>query len=258
MFANKTVYLTIDDSPSRDFIDKINFLDKHNIPAVIFGIGNKMEGKPEEIIEAIKKGFLIGNHSYSHPHFSKITLQKAEKEILRTDKIIDELYKKANKHRPVKLFRFPYGDKGWNKQTESIFVKLLPGRIQKVFNRFSGSKHKEKIQQYLKDMNYIHPKYEDVTYPFYKKDLNLMEENDMYWTFDFREYKKDSIDDIYEHMEKKQQYDKINGRNYKVGSLMDDSSNDILLIHDHEETSHLFYEILDKCIKSDLRFSLKC
>ncbi len=52
---------------------------------------------------AIKKGFIIGNHSYAHPHFSKITKEEAFEQIKKTDKIIEEVYKKSrNKRRNQK------------------------------------------------------------------------------------------------------------------------------------------------------------
>ena len=64
----------------------------------------QLEKDPEPVIEAIQQGFIIGNHSYSHPNFSKISTSKCIEEIDRTDQIIDDLYKQASVERPIKLF----------------------------------------------------------------------------------------------------------------------------------------------------------
>jgi len=108
----KTAYLTIDDAPSKDFRKKIDFLLSKNIPAIIFCQGNDLQNNQEEIIYAIKKGFIIGNHSHDHPYFSQLTLEQAKEQIKKTDVVIDEIYQKAGILRPVKFFRFPFGDKG--------------------------------------------------------------------------------------------------------------------------------------------------
>ena len=52
--VKKNVYLTIDDAPSKDFREKIDFLISKNIPAIIFCVGNKIEDRSEDVIYAIK------------------------------------------------------------------------------------------------------------------------------------------------------------------------------------------------------------
>ena len=108
----KIAYLTVDDCPSSDFKRKVDFLLLKNIPAIFFCIGKLMEKRKKVIIYAIKKGFIIGNHSYSHIPFSKLSLREAKREIKKTDEIIEQLYKGAGIKRPIKVFRFPNLDKG--------------------------------------------------------------------------------------------------------------------------------------------------
>ena len=69
----KKVYLTIDDSPGTQFTQKVDLLAKHDIPAVFFCIGELMEKYPAAVVDSIHKGFIIANHSYTHPAFSKIS-----------------------------------------------------------------------------------------------------------------------------------------------------------------------------------------
>ena len=70
-----------------------------------------MEQYPDQVIYAIRKGFVIGNHSYSHPKFSDISIEECLEEISKTDLIIDRLYKEANVKRGKKYFRYPKGIK---------------------------------------------------------------------------------------------------------------------------------------------------
>lgn len=77
----KKVYLTIDDSPSKDFRDKVNFLYERNIPAIFFCIGENIIKYKEDIEDAIRKGFLIGNHSFNHKHFSDMSIDEGKKSI---------------------------------------------------------------------------------------------------------------------------------------------------------------------------------
>jgi len=86
---HKEIYLTIDDSPSSSFRSNLDYLISNEIPAIFFCIGNLMADYWDDIIFAIKQGYLIGNHSYSHPHFSDIPLEDAKREIRQTDKLID-------------------------------------------------------------------------------------------------------------------------------------------------------------------------
>ncbi len=106
--------LTFDDGPSEKFDKLLSYLIKNKYKAIFFCLGKNLEipKRQKQIIKAIKKGFLIGNHSYSHPNFNIISFRKAKEEILKTDEIIDGIYKKAKIKRPIKLFRFPFFRKG--------------------------------------------------------------------------------------------------------------------------------------------------
>ena len=150
-------YLTIDDAPSKDFRKKINYLIKKNIFAIIFCIGQNIKKNKKDVIYAIKKGFVIGNHSYNHPHFSEIELEECLNQIKKTDKIIEDLYKETEIKRPIKIFRFPYGDK--------------------------GGKNKKNIQEILKSLSYKQPKFENIKYLYYRF-YGLHKDWDVFFTFD--------------------------------------------------------------------------
>jgi len=213
----KKVYLTIDDSPSENFMSKIIFLKNKNIPAIIFCIGRLIEKNEKDIIEAIRKDFVIGNHSYSHNRFSEISMERGYEEIKRTDKIIERCYKKSGRKRPAKLFRFPYGDKGDG------------------FNPLSKNK-KRFYQECLKKLGYEQPDFRNIKYNYWIKN-NLKKEHDIFWTYDFEEYNL-PLDRVFRDMNKK----------------LKSKSNDIVLLHDHKETEKEFYLIIENLIKNKIKF----
>ena len=104
----KIAYLTIDDAPSNNFDMILKYLLKNKIPAIFFCEGRKIIKRPENIIKAIKDGFIIGNHSYDHPNFSEISIEEAESQITDTDKLIESIYVESGIERPIKVFRFPF------------------------------------------------------------------------------------------------------------------------------------------------------
>lgn len=125
--VKKAVYLTIDDGPAEDFLQKVNYLNSLDIKVVWFCLGEALERFSEEAIYAIKAGHIIGNRSYDHVDFSSIPVHAVKDQIERTDRIIDELYSKANAARPSKLFRFPFMEHIADDMSEDHF-----GDIQRV------------------------------------------------------------------------------------------------------------------------------
>lgn len=166
----KRVYLTIDDGPSSEFRKKIDFLHKRKIPAVFFCKGCNIEKRMDDVVYAIKKGFTIGNHSYNHPHFSIISLDEAKQEIKKTDDLIELAYKKAKIRRKVKLFRFPYGDRGF-------FVFFIS---------------KPSLQRYLSELGYV---------PF-GNVTHLRKGIDVYWTLDTWDWKNEEAGVVAERIKK--------------------------------------------------------
>lgn len=150
----KQAYLTIDDSPSKDFKKKVDYLHKRRIPAIFFIIGKLAEKDKDSLIYAIKKGFIIGNHSYNHPNFSEITIEQSKEQIRKTDKIIEGLYSKSGIKRPIRLFRFPFLNNGDKKEYRKTNWK---------------NKHVKRIQQILRELGYKQPKFKKINYKWFKK-----------------------------------------------------------------------------------------
>ena len=61
------ISITFDDGPDETITPKIlSILEKNNIRAAFFCVGNKIEKYPEIFKSIVEKGHIIGNHSYSH------------------------------------------------------------------------------------------------------------------------------------------------------------------------------------------------
>lgn len=111
MLTSKS-YLTIDDSPSSRMNDLVDYLLSKNIPAIFFCRGDHLEKNSSSAIRAIQKGFILGNHAYSHQRASEKEFAWIVDEIDRTEKLLQQVYAAAQVERPAKYFRFPQLDRG--------------------------------------------------------------------------------------------------------------------------------------------------
>lgn len=105
------ILLTIDDSFSTRSIEMMDFLKSKDIGAILFCIGERMNSFRSSgvHIKAIHDGFVLGNHSYTHPIFAHKSPEEQRQEILLTETQIQLAYTDAGVRRPKKLFRFPFG-----------------------------------------------------------------------------------------------------------------------------------------------------
>jgi len=210
------VYLTIDDGPSSDFLEKVRFLHSLGIPAVFFCRGDFLELREKEVVLAVRKGFMIGNHSYNHPHFSELEIDRAIEQILHTDRIIERIYEKAGVERHAKLFRFPYGDRGSGREVNESWPELARPR--------EGRRARE-LLKFLRSLGYV----------------------EMLWTFEtlewsvFKSYHGHSVRDIEDVFS-------------RINRLFGRSRKEIVLIHDHPETRGLFPRIIEKFLECGAEF----
>jgi peptidoglycan-N-acetylglucosamine deacetylase len=242
---NKIVYLTIDDAPTEHFTQKVDFLHQHHIPAVFFCRGDFLELRPQETIDAIHKGFTIGNHSYDHPHFSDLSLEAAYQQIESTERIIEDIYAKAKVTQPAKIFRFPYGDKGGLNGGDALapYVGV-------------GLERKAALQAYLQQAGYTQPKFENITYDYYHQ-ARLHQDIDWYWTFDVVEWSVYAKEHLYGIDSLQKVYDRIETNEPEHGcGLHYPHSEDIILTHDHVESTEIFYLIIERLMQKNLSFQL--
>jgi peptidoglycan/xylan/chitin deacetylase (PgdA/CDA1 family) len=225
----KIAYLTIDDAPTNHVAQKVDWLAAENIPAIFFCIGQLMEQNPQPVISAIQRGFVVGNHTYDHPHCSAIPLADVLAQIERTDAIVEEIYRRAGVPCPAKLFRFPYGDKG-----------ALTGDDVFVRPSAEGAERKATIQQKLRQLGYMQPAFPGITYSYYRA-AGLLADVDWYWTYDTLDWSIFSdtpilgITSVAAALARMDEDEPQNGR-----GLNTPGSEEIVLIHDHEASTDAF------------------
>ncbi len=99
------IAMTFDDGPSEKLTPELlDILAAHHIHATFFVIGENVERAPQILQRAVKEGHEIGNHSWSHPAFAKMSDAAVRRELQKTDDVI----RAAIGHSPV-LMRPPYG-----------------------------------------------------------------------------------------------------------------------------------------------------
>jgi peptidoglycan/xylan/chitin deacetylase (PgdA/CDA1 family) len=104
--TEKRIALTFDDGPDALNTPKIlEILDKHQVKATFFIIGNKAEKHQDLLQQIISKGHEIGNHSYSHAFwFDLYRRKKMEQDLQKAEDVIMNIT-----GRKTVLFRPPYG-----------------------------------------------------------------------------------------------------------------------------------------------------
>ncbi|MEX2716606.1 MAG: polysaccharide deacetylase family protein [Candidatus Sigynarchaeum springense] len=235
--------MTIDDAPSRDSARKLDILEARGIKAIWFCRGEYLDQLPEVAVDIIRKGHVIGNHSWNHPSFSKMRLSKARAQIQRTEAQIDLAYSRAGVSRPVKMFRFPWGDKGAGTHLERPIEAVDAMRVRD-------------LQAVLREFGFVQPAFEQVDLPHYPS-YDLSRDADTWFTFDAMEWvlvsrkPKDGIDSldsvlarIDAHFQAKQANPVRRGRG------------EIIVVHDFETTASTFAPIIDRLFANGARFSL--
>ena len=248
----KQVYLTIDDGPSKDFKYKVDFLFERNIAAIFFCIGENIEKNKEDVVYAIRKGFLIGNHSYNHKHFSDLSIEEGKVYIKLTDEIINDAYNIADEKRLLKVFRFPYFDMGGDNSGDDYEGKWSKPHSEWLL--YPRNDRRIAFQSFLNELGYIQPQFEGINSK-YLSDKEMLNYLDVRCTFDQMEYFLGKDYAPY-GMEKEEA---ILGRidedvPYAGRGLNCLDTTDIVLVHDHEDTTELFYKIIERYIEKKFEF----
>ncbi|GAA0369085.1 hypothetical protein GCM10008932_20930 [Alkalibacterium iburiense] len=104
--TEKVVALTFDDGADGTNITPIlNTLSSHNVKATFFLTGQGTANHPQRIRDIVNRGHDIGNHSYSHPDFTKISSSEIRSQLQRTESLIQSVTGRTTKP----FFRPPYG-----------------------------------------------------------------------------------------------------------------------------------------------------
>ena len=220
--------LTIDDVSSNNTPAIVDYLSEKKIPVLMFMVGQWAEGYPDQLIYALKHGIIVGNHSYSHPHFSELSFEECKNEIEKNEEVLNRFYDQAGVERKFRPFRFPFGDKGGD--------------------------NKEKIQEYLAEKGFNKVDDTKLQYPWWKEQ-GLDKDIDTFWTFDFAEYciRPNSGFTLEDVMKKIHDPDPEDG-----AVLLKEGSHHLLLLHAHDETEEMvpgYYRIfIEELLKNGVEF----
>ncbi|MBC2080746.1 polysaccharide deacetylase family protein [Listeria booriae] len=101
----KTVYLTIDDGPTKYFKQIVEALKKENVKATFFFVGNNIKDEYKaDIKQAVQDGNSIGMHSMSHDANKLYKQIQFIPEMEQESKLLSDIVGKK-----VGLIRAPYG-----------------------------------------------------------------------------------------------------------------------------------------------------
>jgi peptidoglycan/xylan/chitin deacetylase (PgdA/CDA1 family) len=84
----------------------MDILEERDIKTTFFLVGFWVDKYPERVEEMARRGHEVANHSTTHPEMSKLSQEQIVKEILNTQKKIEDLAGDSS----VKLIRPPFGD----------------------------------------------------------------------------------------------------------------------------------------------------
>ena len=223
-----TAILTIDDIASRNTPAIVDCLTEKGIQAVMFATGMNVEKYYDEAKYALRQGMIVGNHSYSHPAFSQLSMEEAVEEIEKCEAVLEKLYRDSGVERVWRPFRFPYGDKGGEK--------------------------KAALQQYFREKGFHKLDDRQITYPWWKEN-GLDRDIDTLWTSDFEEYRIPWNDGF----TKESVLEKMHNPAPQSGAaLFGKDHAHIILTHAHDETDALwpryYREMIDEALKNGLVF----
>ena len=234
-----TAYLTIDDIPSKLTPSIVDFLNKKQIVPVMFCWCERINYYRQNAIYALKHGILIQNHSLTHPHFSELTFEQAVEEIEKAEEVLESLYKEAGVKRPYKMFRFPFGD--------------------------AGGDNDAALQKYLKEHGFIQLDQSGIKPEEYEKagsQKNQTERCDTKWTFDYEEWnvRPNSGFTVEDCIAKANARFGEQSNNVPESGAAPDGAKaeQLILIHDHEETEAMykgyFETLINALLERGVRF----
>ncbi|MFC7061881.1 delta-lactam-biosynthetic de-N-acetylase [Halobacillus seohaensis] len=90
--GDKVVYFTFDNGYEGGYTNQVlDILKEQEVPATFFVTGHYINSAPELVKRMNAEGHLIGNHSWSHPDFTKISKSEMKKELDQVNYAVQNL-----------------------------------------------------------------------------------------------------------------------------------------------------------------------
>jgi peptidoglycan/xylan/chitin deacetylase (PgdA/CDA1 family) len=101
---SRGIVLTFDDGPDPIWTPALlDVLAAERVPAAFFVVGRRASQHPAIIQRAAREGYLIANHSTTHPHLTSLSPTDLDTEVLATQRVIANIL-----GREPTLFRSPF------------------------------------------------------------------------------------------------------------------------------------------------------
>ena len=144
----KAVYLTFDDGPIPEITPWVlDVLDKYNIKATFFLVGDNVRKHPEEFKMILERGHKVGNHTFNHISGLKYLSYNY---LANTNKA-DELIKS-------KLFRPPHGWMRWGQYmvlSHRYTVVMWDLVTRDYSKRLNGRQVLDNVKKYVRNGSII-------------------------------------------------------------------------------------------------------
>lgn len=176
--GEKVIYLTFDNGYETGHTATIlDVLAEEQVPATFFVTGHYVAEEPELIQRMVKDGHIIGNHSYNHPDFTKLSKRTMEEELRRLEKEVAEIteQKEMNYVRPPRgtfneqtlrwaeefgyihiFWSLAFKDwleddqKGWRYAYDQVMDQVHPGAI--ILLHTVAKDNADALQKIIKDL----------------------------------------------------------------------------------------------------------
>ena len=119
---DRSVILTFDDGPSAKYTPAVlDILKEHDVPAVFFVIGTRVQQYPEIARRIVDEGHELGVHTFFHPNIAEVSDLRLKLELHASQELTESVSGKS-----TNLFRAPYGfDENPDTPKEARVLSLL-------------------------------------------------------------------------------------------------------------------------------------
>ena len=161
---NRTI-LTIDDSPSSHTKTLVDLCAAHDIPAIFFCRGDRIEAFGDAgLRHALDQGMVLAHHSYHHQPAGEWGFDLWRDDFMAMQDRLHDLHKSAGHAWARKLYRFPYIDRGDGDRIERRFPDLANGGVIETNDRV------RRMQDFLVNQGY-HQDFGVVNHPLYQNPV---------------------------------------------------------------------------------------
>ncbi len=144
----KVVYLTFDDGPVPQVTPWVlDILDRHNIKATFFMVGDNVRRSPALFEEIKRRGHSWGNHTMHHLQGMKVRTMRTMRDTTEADRILD-----------TPLFRPPHGLLRWSQAAalKNHYTIVMYDLVTRDYSRkLTGEEVLDNVRRYVRNGSII-------------------------------------------------------------------------------------------------------